>query len=96
MSTGGFLRPELFHITNNTATSFPEAKPILPEKKVTPNTITNSSGGSHSQSKEEMLMARMMGKGLLGSKKKRSDGNGSEHDKTKDKPKWFQQYNTIY
>jgi hypothetical protein len=86
MPVGGFLRSELFDANNN-ASSFPEAKPIIPEKKAPPSSSnSNVSNNDTSQSKEDLLMARMMGKGLLGGKKKSSDASG---DDKKGKPKWF-------
>ena len=84
---GGFLRTELFNANNNNESVFPEAKPLLPEKKNTAPSKSNSSVSGDNQSKEELLMARMMGKGLLSGKKKSSVGN--EPDEKKGKPKWF-------
>ena len=84
---GGFLRSELFNSNNNNVSLFPEAKSILPEKKNAAPSKSSSNVSGDNQTKEELLMARMMGKGLLGGKKKSS--GDSEHGEKKGKPKWF-------
>jgi hypothetical protein len=86
---GGFLRSELFNANNNVS-AFPEAKPIVPEKRAQPSNASGSNGNDDGPSKEEMLMARMMGKGLVGAKKTSKSVGGSDQGENKGgKPKWF-------
>lgn len=90
LAIGGFLRKEVFKVNthSNNVSMFPESKPIMLDKKAPPSNAGSTVGNDDGQSKEEQLMARMMGKGLLSGKKK-SSGNGGENGDKKGKPKWF-------
>lgn len=96
-AAGCYLRDELFSegANNIAAASFPDAKPIMNEQKKASVNVqgkdgTGNSGGG-SQSKEELLMQRMLGKkvGLLGGRKTGGDNNDKDSEKKNDKPKWF-------
>ena len=93
---GCYLRDELFSEGSNTvAASFPNAKPIVNDPKASVNAqgkeLSGNSGGG-ANSKEELLMQRMLGKkvGLLGGRKTSGDNSEKESEKKKNgKPKWF-------
>ena len=92
---GCYLRNELFSEGSNiVAASFPNAKPIVNDPKASVNAqgkdISSNSGGG-TQSKEELLMQRMLGKkvGLLGGRKTSGDNSEKESEKKNGKPKWF-------
>jgi hypothetical protein len=91
MAVGGFLKRELFGAADSIASSFPEAKPILPEKTAQLSVGSSNVGNNdEAPSKEEVLMARMMGKGLFGAKaSKGPSGGGGGQDEKNAKPKWF-------
>ena len=88
---GCYLRAELFSGGSH-ASAFPDAKPIVKEANTQSNLkrkdSTNDNGNGGGQSKEDLLMARMMGKktGLLGMKGADKDGKKSGGG---GKPKWF-------
>ncbi|KAL9188586.1 hypothetical protein ACHAXT_006964 [Thalassiosira profunda] len=93
---GSYLRDELFSGGSNAgASAFPDAKPIVKEKRPpgAPKRKDTGDGGG-GQSKEDILMQRMLGKktGLLG-KKSSSNASGSDQGGAKKggkpKPKWF-------
>lgn len=91
-ASGCYIRDELF--LGGTTSAFPDAKPIVKEKKAAAKRKDSNGNGdvSGGQSKEDLLMQRMLGKkgGLLGGKK--SSSNGSDQDGVKKKggkPKWF-------
>jgi hypothetical protein len=92
---GYYLRKELFSEGDkrNAASAFPNAKTIVDEQKAQISmqgreSSDNSGGGA--QSKEELLVQRMLGKkvGLLGGRKPSSESSDKESEK-KTKPKWF-------
>lgn len=77
-TAGCFVRPELFAGGNAGTSAFPDAKPVLKEKKA-----PEKSKG------EDLLMQRMLGKKVgLGRKSSSSDGGGNAQKKS-GKPKWF-------
>ncbi|KAL7540700.1 hypothetical protein ACHAWF_006759 [Thalassiosira exigua] len=77
-TAGCFVRPELFAGGNAGTSAFPDAKPVLKEKKA-----PEKSKG------EDLLMQRMLGKNVgLGRKSSSSDGGGNAQKKS-GKPKWF-------
>ncbi len=85
-AAGCYLRNELFSGEAGIVASFPNAKSIANEQKGSVNaqgkdSSGNSGGGS--QSKEELLMQRMLGKkvGLLGGRK--TSGDNSEKERFK-------------
>jgi hypothetical protein len=93
-AAGCYLRDELFSEGVSTA-AFPNAKPIVNEQK---GSSFNSQGkdntgigGGGAQSKEELLMQRMLGKkvGLLGGRKTTDDNSDKDSEKKNGKPKWF-------
>mmetsp|Transcript_28327 Transcript_28327/g.59996 ORF Transcript_28327/g.59996 Transcript_28327/m.59996 type:complete len:659 (+) Transcript_28327:119-2095(+) len=92
---GYYLRDELFAGGKNAASVFPDAKPIVKEKRAlaksngTGNSSNNDSGGA--PSKEDLLMQRMLGKkpGLLGRKSSSGGASQDEAKKKGGKPNWF-------
>ena len=96
-SAGCYLRDELF---NGAASYFPDAKPIVKDQKAPANSKGKANdtgnGGAGTQSKEELLMQRMLGKnagGLFGRKGGSNDSKSTDQDggggKPAGKPKWF-------
>ena len=80
--------------SNTVAASFPNAKPIVNDPKASVNAQgkdISSNSGSGTQSMEELLMQRMLGKkvGLLGGRKTSGDNSEKESEKKNGKPKWF-------
>jgi hypothetical protein len=94
-AAGCYLRNELFSVgAGIVVASFPNAQPIVNEGKGLVNAQGKDGSGNNggcSQSKEELLMQRMLGKkvGLLGGRKTSDDNSGKESDKKNGKPKWF-------
>ena len=94
-AAGCYLRNELFSEGAGTvAASFPNARPIVNEQKGPVNAQGKDSSGNNggcSQSKEELLMQRMLGKkvGLLGGRTTSGNNSEKESDKKNGKPKWF-------
>ena len=88
-SPGSFLQPGLFSTGGSVGASFPDAKPLVKAQK-TASTSASSEPPSEGQSKEDLLMQRMLGKkgGLLGTKKK-SDSSEKGEKKSGGRPKWF-------
>eukprot|EP00804_Cyclotella_cryptica_P013564 CCRYP_012914-RA/>CCRYP_012914-RA protein AED:0.01 eAED:0.01 QI:1246/1/1/1/1/1/2/73/253 len=90
LAAGAFLKSELFRVADIVESSFPEAKPIVPEKNAPLSVSSSNVGNDEGPSKEEVLMARMMGKGLFGAKtSKGPSGGGGDLGDKKGKPKWF-------
>lgn len=88
-SPGSYLQPGLFSTGGSAGASFPDAKPLVKGQKAG-STSASSEPPSEGQSKEDLLMQRMLGKkgGLLGTKEKT---NSSEKggQKSGGRPKWF-------
>jgi tether containing UBX domain for GLUT4 len=90
-TAGCFVRSELFAGGNAGTSAFPDAKPVLKEKKAPEKSKgrDDSNGNDGAQSKEDLLMQRMLGKKVgLGRKSSSSDGGGNGQKKS-GKPKWF-------